>query len=152
SILDAVVEDIASGLSNGDLVIVECTVPPKTCRERIAPALEAGSDLTRDEFGVAFCPERTSSGRALEDIRGAYPKVVGGIDDASTAAAETIYGELNAKGVIAVADATTAEAVKLFEGVYRDVNIGLANELARFTDDLGIDVNEAIETANTQPF
>jgi UDP-N-acetyl-D-mannosaminuronic acid dehydrogenase len=152
SILESVVGDIATGLSEGDLVVVECTVPPKTCREVVAPILEAESDCSADEFGVAFCPERTSSGRALEDIRGAYPKVVGGIDAASTQAARTIYEQLNAKGVLTVADATTAEAVKLFEGVYRDVNIALANELARFTDDLAIDVREAIATANTQPF
>jgi UDP-N-acetyl-D-mannosaminuronic acid dehydrogenase len=152
SILESVVEDIASGLSAGDLVVIECTVPPKTCREVVAPILEAESDLEAGEFGVAFCPERTSSGRALEDIRGAYPKVVGGIDEASTQAARAIYEQLNAKGVLAAADATTAEAVKLFEGVYRDVNIALANELARFTDDLAIDVREAIVTANTLPF
>jgi UDP-N-acetyl-D-mannosaminuronic acid dehydrogenase len=152
SILESVVADIATGLSDGDLVIIECTVPPKTCREVVAPLLEVESDLAAGEFGVAFCPERTSSGRALEDIRGAYPKVVGGVDAPSTAAARTIYEQLNAKGVLTVADATTAEAVKLFEGVYRDVNIALANELARFTDDLAINVREAIETANTQPF
>jgi UDP-N-acetyl-D-mannosaminuronic acid dehydrogenase len=152
SILESVVEDIATGLSAGDLVIIECTVPPKTCRDVVAPLLEAESDCSAGEFGVAFCPERTSSGRALEDIRGAYPKVVGGIDDESTQAARTIYEQLNAKGVLAVRDATTAEAVKLFEGVYRDVNIALANELARFTDDLAIDVREAIATANTQPY
>src|SRR5699024_3533977 len=125
SILESVVRDVASGLSAGDLVVVECTVPPKTCREVVTPLLEAESDLSAGEFGVAFWPERTSSGRAREDIRGAYPKVVGGIDDESTQAAHTIYEQLNAKGVITVADATTAEAVKLFEGVYRDVNIAL---------------------------
>jgi UDP-N-acetyl-D-mannosaminuronic acid dehydrogenase len=152
SILESVVEDIATGLEPGNLVIVECTVPPKTCREFVLPILERESGLSPGEFGLAFCPERTSSGRAIEDIRGAYPKVVGGIDAESTRAARTIYEEINENGVIPVSDATTAEAVKLFEGVYRDVNIALANELARFTDDLGIDVNEAIATANTQPY
>ncbi|WP_049999151.1 nucleotide sugar dehydrogenase [Halococcus sediminicola] len=152
SILESVIEDVAAGLSAGDLVVVECTVPPKTCREVVLPLLEAESDVSGGEFGVAFCPERTSSGRALEDIRGAYPKVVGGVDEKSTKAARTIYEEINSEGVLTVRDATTAEAVKLFEGVYRDVNIALANELARFTDDLAIDVREAIATANTQPF
>ena len=152
SILESVVEDVATGLAAGDLVVVECTVPPKTCREVVGPLLERETGLSMGEFGLAFCPERTSSGRALEDIRGAYPKVVGGVDEASTRAATAIYEAINAKGVLAVSDAATAEAVKLFEGVYRDVNIALANELARFTDDLGIDVTEAIATANTQPF
>jgi UDP-N-acetyl-D-mannosaminuronic acid dehydrogenase len=152
AILDTVVADIARGLTEGDLVLVECTVPPKTTRSRVHDRLLAESDLDRGEFGVAFCPERTSSGRALADIRGAYPKVVGGVDDEATRVASLVYEELNAEGTLTVSDATTAEAVKLFEGLYRDVNIALANELARFTDELEIDVREAIETANTQPF
>ncbi|OIB56103.1 nucleotide sugar dehydrogenase [Natrialba sp. SSL1] len=152
AILDAVVEDIGAGLEKGDLVIVECTVPPQTTEQRVLPALEDAAGLSLGEFGLAFCPERTSSGRALEDIRGAYPKVVGGADAESTRAVSVIYDELNSEGVLPVSDATTAEAVKVFEGLYRDVNIALANELATFTDELGIDVNEAIDTANTQPF
>jgi UDP-N-acetyl-D-mannosaminuronic acid dehydrogenase len=78
--------------------------------------------------------------------------VVGGIDEESTRVGTLIYEEINDRGVIPVSDATTAEAVKVFEGLYRDVNIGLANELATLTDEMGIDVNEAIEVANTQPF
>ncbi|USZ68097.1 nucleotide sugar dehydrogenase [Halorussus salilacus] len=150
SILKSVVEDIGAGLDPGDLVVVECTVPPRTCEDVLAPLLAEAAG--HEEFGLAFCPERTSSGRALDDIRGAYPKVVGGIDDESTRAAELVYDQLTDNEVLAVSDATTAEAVKVFEGLYRDVNIALANELATFTDELGIDVNEAIETANTQPF
>ncbi len=152
AIPDAVVEDIARGLEPGDLVLVECTVPPRTTEHRVLPALEAQSGLERGEFGLAFCPERTSSGRALQDIRGAYPKVVGGADAESTRAARVIYEEINSKGVLEASDATTAECVKVFEGLYRDVNIALANELAGFTDELGIDVREAIDIANTQPF
>ena len=150
SILKSVAEEIAAGLDPGDLVVVECTVPPRTCEDLLEPLLEDAAG--HDEFGLAFCPERTSSGRALEDIRGAYPKVVGGTDDEATAAAELVYGEITQHDVLAVSDATTAEAVKVFEGLYRDVNIALANELATLTDELGIDVNEAIATANTQPF
>lgn len=152
AILDTVVSDIATGLTEGDIVLIECTVPPKTTRTRVFEKLLEESDLEFGDFGVAFCPERTSSGRALKDIRGAYPKVVGGIDDESTRTANLIYDSINSEGVLTVSDATTAEAVKLFEGLYRDVNIALANELGKFTDELGIDVREAIDTANTQPF
>ena len=150
SILRSVARDVGSGLDPGDVVLVECTVPPRTCADLLEPVLaeEAG----HDEFGLAFCPERTSSGRALEDIRGAYPKVVGGVDDESTRIAELVYDEITDNEVLTVSDAATAEAVKVFEGLYRDVNIALANELATFTDELGVDVVEAIETANTQPF
>lgn len=152
SILRSVVDDIAAGLAPGDLVIVESTVPPRTCSEMVYPRLRHESGLAAFEFGLAFCPERTASGRALEDIRGAYPKVVGGIDDESTRVAGLIYDEINEQGTIPVSDTTTAEAVKVFEGVYRDVNIALANELARMTDELEIDVREAIRVANTQPY
>jgi UDP-N-acetyl-D-mannosaminuronic acid dehydrogenase len=150
SILESVAADIGTGIDPGDLVIVECTVPPGTCEELLEPLIAERAG--HDEFGLAFCPERTSSGRALEDIRGAYPKVVGGVDDEATRVAELVYGEITDNDVLAVSDATTAEAVKVFEGLYRDVNIALANELATLTDEMGIDVNEAIETANTQPF
>ncbi len=150
--LRAVAESIGQGLSPGDLVCVESTVPPRTCRDVVVPILEAESDLELGEFGVAFCPERTASGRALKDIRGAYPKVVGGVDEESTRAASVLYDELSSNEVHAVADATTAECVKVFEGVYRDVNIALANELARMADELETNVIEAIETANTQPY
>ena len=152
SLVESVMSDVAAGLEPGDLVVAESTLPPRTCRNVVRPLLERESGHSLGEFGVAFCPERTSSGRALEDIRGAYPKIVGGMDEESTRVAELVYGEITSNDVIAVSDATTAEAVKVFEGVYRDVNIGLANELGRHASDLGIDVTEAIEAANTQPF
>nr|WP_313696323.1 nucleotide sugar dehydrogenase [Halobaculum sp. XH14] len=152
STLEAAVEGVAEGLYPGDLVVVESTVPPGTCRDVVLPLLEEQSGLRRGEFGLAFCPERTSSGRALRDVRGAHPKVVGGVDDESTRSARVVYEALVDNDVLPVSDATTAEAVKVFEGLYRDANIALANELGRLTDELGIDVREAIDTANTQPF
>lgn len=152
SVVESVIADIGAGLSPGDMVILESTVPPRTCIDRVVPLLEEESGLDRSEFGVAFCPERTSSGRAIEDIRGAYPKIVGGIDEESTRVAELLYSAITDNDVIPVSDATTAEAVKVFEGIYRDVNIALANELTKHGEELGISVVEAIQAANTQPF
>ena len=149
--VDSVVSDIAAGLDPGDVVFIESTVPPQTCQDVVEPVLAEESGLDVDEFGVAFCPERTSSGRAIEDIRGAYQKVVGGTDPEATCIAQIVYEAINDSGVVHVSDATTAEAVKVFEGVYRDVNIALANELAKLTDELGIDVLEAIDASNTLP-
>ncbi|TMT86887.1 nucleotide sugar dehydrogenase [Haloterrigena sp. H1] len=149
--VESVVDDIAAGLAPGDLVIAESTLPPGTCCDVLQPHLASESGLAPDEFGLAFCPERTSSGTALRDIRGQYPKVVGGIDPESTRAATVVYDELSDNEVHPVSDATTAEAVKVFEGVYRDVNIGLANELGRLADELEISVREAIDTANDLP-
>jgi len=151
SIVRSVCEQIAQGLVAGDIVIQESTVPPGTTRDMILPVLE-GSGLKLGEFGVAHCPERTLSGQAITDITESYPKVVGGLDDASTRAATAIYSVINSNGVIPVSDAATAEAVKVFEGLYRDVNIALANELAVVCDEIGIDAIEAFEVANTQPY
>ncbi|WP_226479754.1 nucleotide sugar dehydrogenase [Natrinema amylolyticum] len=149
--VESVAGDIAAGLAPGDLVIAESTLPPGTCRDVLRPHLASESGLAPDEFGLAFCPERTSSGTALRDIRGQYPKVVGGVDAESTRAAAVVYDELSDNEVHPVSDATTAEAIKVFEGIYRDVNIGLANELGRLADELDISVREAIDTANDLP-
>ncbi|ARS91808.1 nucleotide sugar dehydrogenase [Natrarchaeobaculum aegyptiacum] len=149
--VESVADDVAAGLEPGDLVIAESTLPPGTCRDVLRPHLSAKSGLEPDEFGLAFCPERTSSGTALRDVRGQYPKVVGGVDDESTRAASVVYDELSDNDVHPVSDATTAEAVKVFEGVYRDVNIALANELGRLADELGISAREAFATANDLP-
>lgn len=152
SALTAAVEDVGDGLSPGDLVIVESTVPPRTTIDHVVPLLAEQSGLSPEAFGAAACPERTVSGQALADIRGTHPKVVGGVDDESTRAAALIYDEISDNEVIETTDATTAEAVKVFEGVYRDVNIALANQLAMYSRKMEIDVNEAIDVANTQPF
>ena len=152
SALRAAARDIGAGIDPGDLVLVESTVPPGTCRTVVTEILEAESSLDRSEFGVAFSPERVSSGRAIQDIRGAHPRVVGGIDEGSTGAAAATYRTLVDAPVFEVTDAKTAETVKLFEGVYRDVNIALANELGQAAGALGVDVLETIDAANTQPF
>lgn len=143
----AVCSSVSRGLSRGDFVILETTVPPRTTKDILLPILKQ-SRLKEGEFGLAFCPERTSSGRAIRDITGAYPKVVGGIDKESTKTAEAIYEVVNKKGVITVSDTTAAEAVKLFEGIYRDVNIALSNELALVCKEIGVNPAEVFRVAN----
>jgi UDP-N-acetyl-D-mannosaminuronic acid dehydrogenase len=151
STVRTVAGDIATGLEAGEMVLLESTVPPRTTRDVLLPKLAAESGVSEGEFGLAFCPERTASGRALRDIRESYPKVVGGIDEQSTAVAAGIYDAITSNEVLPVSDATTAEAVKIFEGLYRDVNIALANQVAVVGEELGIDSREAINIANTQP-
>jgi len=152
SAIVSVIQDVARGLEPGDLVVVESTVPPRTCQDLVVPVLAQESGLDPDTFGVACCPERTVSGQALADIRGTHPKVVGGVDAESTRAAALVYRQITDNEVVEATDATTAAAVKVFEGVYRDVNIALANQLGLYTEEMGIDVREAIDIANTQPF
>lgn len=145
--ITAVCSSISRGLSKGDFVILETTVPPGTTKDVVLPILKQ-SGLKEGEFGLAFCPERTSSGRAIRDITGAYIKVIGGIDRESTDTADAIYSVINKKGVITVSDTTTAEAVKLFEGIYRDVNIALSNELALVCREIGVNPAEVFRIAN----
>lgn len=153
SAIENVYRALAKGVTKGDLVLQESTTPPGTTAGLIRRILEEGSGLVAGrDFGLAFCPERTLSGRALSDILRGHPKVIGGIDPGSTDAARGFYEVLDEKGVVAVSSPTAAEAVKAFEGVYRDVNIALANELFLACESWNIDWREVFDTANTQPY
>ncbi len=152
TLLDAAVASIAPHLKRGVLVIVETTVPVGTTRNRVGAAVAAATGMMPgSDFSLAFSPERVSSGTALRDLQ-RYPKIVGGIDPHSTARAVDFYSALLDADVMAVRDAETAEFSKLAETTYRDVNIALANEFARVADRLGVDVRQAIEAANSQPY
>jgi nucleotide sugar dehydrogenase len=153
SAVDAATEAVARGLQPGTLVLYETTLPVGTTRERLGARLEAGSGLQMGrDFHLAFSPERVYSGRIFRDLA-AYPKIVGGIDPASTAAAAAFYAAvLDEAPVLTVRDAETAELVKLLETTYRDVNIALASEFARYAARRGLPVDEAIAAANTQPY
>jgi UDP-N-acetyl-D-glucosamine dehydrogenase len=153
SAVTKVLQAIAEGLKRGDLVIIESSVPPTTTNNIAKNMVEKISKLKVDEdFGLAFSPERIYEGRVLEDINKRYPKVVGGVGPRSTEAAVALYEIIAEKGVIRTTSATEAETSKLFEGIYRDVNIALANEMTRFCGSLGIDFKEVREAANSQPF
>ncbi len=109
------------------------------------PILEA-----RARVRLAFCPERLAEGRAIQEFRN-IPVVVGGVDAESTRAAAEFWERSLGVPVIRVADARTAEMVKLADNLWIDLNIALANELAKLSDRLDIDVLEMIDAANTLP-
>lgn len=152
--IDAATHEIARGLGPGTLVIYETTLPVGTTRDRFGPMLAAGSGLTLDrDLFLAFSPERVLVGRVLLDLR-RYPKIVGGVSPESTRRAVGFYRSVLDDGteIRAVANAETAEMTKLAETTYRDVNIALANEYARYAARRGIDIGEVIEAANSQPY
>jgi nucleotide sugar dehydrogenase len=152
--IDAATRDVARGLKPGTLVVYETTLPVGTTRDRFGPMLAAGSGLVPErDFFLAFSPERVLVGRVLLDLR-RYPKIVGGIGDESTRRATAFYEAVLDEGteVRGVTNAETAEMTKLAETTYRDVNIALANEYARFAAARGIDVTEVIDAANSQPY
>ncbi len=150
--MDRATASVGAGLRRGALVVYETTLPVGDTRQRFAPMLASASGLTAGtDFSVAFSPERVFMGRIFADLK-SYPKIVGGINPASTSAAVAFYRSVLSAEVIGVANSETAEFVKLAETTYRDVNIALANEMARAGERLGVDAIEAFELANSQPF
>lgn len=160
--MDVATDAIGRGLCPGTLVAYETTLPVGTTRERFTPRLAGLSGLTAGEdLFVAFSPERVYSGRIFADLR-SYPKIVGGVDQQSARRAVEFYESVltfderddldRPNGVWDVGTAEAAELVKLAETTYRDVNIGLANEFARFARSRGMDIMSVIDAANSQPF
>jgi nucleotide sugar dehydrogenase len=160
--MDDATRSVAAGLRPGTLVSYETTLPVGTTRNRWAGMLAEGSGLTAGEdFFLVFSPERVLTGRVFADLR-RYPKLVGGIDAASAAKGVEFYQAVldfddrpdlaRANGVWDLGSSEASELAKLAETTYRDVNIGLANQFARFADTVGIDVTAVIEACNTQPY
>jgi UDP-N-acetyl-D-glucosamine dehydrogenase len=150
SYIVAVVEEIAKYLKRGQLVILESTTYPGTTDEVVQPMLEAQGLKAGEDFFLAFSPERVDPGNA-QFHTGNIPKVVGGVNDASTAAAVALYSQI-VQTVVPVSNTRVAEMVKLLENTFRAVNIGLVNELALMCRDLHINVWEVIDAAKTKPF
>jgi UDP-N-acetyl-D-glucosamine dehydrogenase len=152
TILDAVTDAIGLGLRPGTTVSIETTLPVGTTRTRVAPALAAISGLESErEFFTIHSPERVYSGRIFADLR-TYPKLVGGLSEEGEQRGIELYRSFLDAEVRAMGSAEAAELTKLAETTYRDVNIALANEFARFADTVGVDVQRVIDAANSQPF
>ena len=160
--MDAATHDVARGLQPGTLVSYETTLPVGTTRCRFGPMLEEGSGLKGGrDFHLVFSPERVFSGRVFADLA-RYPKLVGGVDEGSGERGVEFYRSVltfderddlpRPNGVWNLGSAEAAEMAKLAETTYRDVNIGLANQFARFSAEHGIDVFQVIEACNSQPF
>jgi nucleotide sugar dehydrogenase len=150
--LESAARAIGRGLTSGTLVICETTVPVGTTRYKLTPILEQLSGLgVGTDFFVAFSPERLYSGRIFADLR-SYPKIVGGLEPEGTRRAVDFYKSVLDAEVWAVKNAETAEFAKLAETTYRDVNIALANELALYGAARDVNVAEAFNAANSQPF
>ncbi len=146
-------KEIGEHLSKGDVVIVETSLPPGTTRNLIKPILEEKSGFKADEdFALAYSPERISAGTALEDYLENYPKIVGCDSPRSLELVSELYSAVVKRGVIKMSSTLAAETEKLFEGIYRDVNIALANELALFCEKIGVSFDEVQKAANSQPF
>ncbi len=150
--MDAAVDSIGGGVHDGVTIIFETTLPVGDTRGRFLPRLEAASGLTGEkDFFVAFSPERLYSGAVFANLS-AYPKLVGGIGPESGRRAAVFYDSVLDAEVVAMSCAEAAEFSKIADTTYRDVNIALANDFARYADRVGVDIQEVIEAANSQPY
>jgi UDP-N-acetyl-D-glucosamine dehydrogenase len=151
SYVERAAREIAPHLRKGHLVVLESTTFPGTTQEVLRPLLEEGSRLEAGtDFHLAFAPERVDPGREDYTTK-TTPKIVGGINTASTEAAAQLYGTAIDQ-VVRVSSPEAAELAKLLENIFRSVNIALVNELAQLCDRMDIDVWEVVEAAATKPF
>ena len=137
------IESIKPYLRDGNLIIIESTVPPKTT-ERLYKYLNNDREIY-----MAYCPERVLPGKILKELV-ENDRVIGGVNRESAELAREIYSSF-VDGNIYLTDSTTAEMVKLMENTYRDVNIALANEFAKICEEVNVNVWEAIDLANKHP-
>ncbi|MBI2529697.1 MAG: nucleotide sugar dehydrogenase [Candidatus Diapherotrites archaeon] len=149
--LESACRSIAQHLHKGQLIIIESTIYPGTVREIVKPILEKSGLISEKDFYLAHCPERIDPGNkkwVLESI----PRVLGGLGGKGTKIAEKFYNSILKSEILVLSSIECAEAVKVVENTFRDVNIAFVNELAKSFDRLGIDVLEVIKGASTKPF
>lgn len=146
SIIEQVTCQIAAGLRPGMMVCYETTLPVGTTR-RLAAILERSGLKAGLDFDVVFSPERVKSQYVLKHLT-QTPKVVGGITPEAAARAEAFYSRYLGAPVVNVGGLEAAELVKLAGMIYRDVNIALVNELARYAEKVGVDIHTVIQAAN----
>ncbi len=143
-------EQLSAHLQPGQLVVLESTTYPGTTRELMKPILERSGLKAGQDFYLAYSPERVDPGNKKYNIKNT-PKIVGGTDTRSARLVELLYRQV-ADTVVPVSSAETAETVKLFENVFRSVNIAMVNELAQLCDKMGLSVWEVIDAASSKPF
>ena len=145
-------KSIAGYLTKGTVVVLESTTYPGTTEELIKPILEKGSGLEcGKDFYLGFSPERVDPGNAVYKTKNT-PKVVGAVGKDAQEVIAAIYGAVLGDKVHTVSSPAVAEMTKILENTYRNINIGLINELAILCNRMNIDLWEVIEAAKTKPF
>lgn len=148
---DSVIE-ISKHLKKGSIVVLESTTYPGTTEELVKPLLEKGSGLVcGEDFYLGFSPERVDPGNLIYKTKNT-PKVVGGIGKDATEVIAATYRAVLSGDVYEVSSPAIAEMEKILENTYRNVNIGLVNELAKLCHEMGISIWEVIDAAKTKPY
>lgn len=153
SYIKAASKTIARVLEKENLVILVSTTYPGTTEEVVLPILESTGLKAGKDFYLCYCPERVDPGRKKWKP-GTIPQVIGGFDEKSRELACALYSCIldSSDKLVPVSSLKAAEATKIFENVFRNVNIALVNETAKIFERLGIDTWEVIKTASTKPY
>ena len=153
--LTALMESVASvskHIRQGALLVIESTIYPGTIEEIVVPILKGQKfDVHKNDILLAHCPERIDPGNKKWTIE-MLPRVVGGITKESAKKAAEFYRSLINADVMELSSVKAAEATKIMENTFRDINIAFINEMAMSFDKAGIDVLEVIKSASTKPF
>lgn len=145
-------KQIARYMKKETIVVLESTTYPGTTEELIKPLLEEGSDLKcGEDFYLGFSPERVDPGNLLYKTKNT-PKVVGGVGKDATEVIAAMYRSVLEGDVFEVSSPAVAEMEKILENIYRNVNIGLINELTMLCNKMGINIWEVIDAAKTKPY
>ena len=141
---------VSDHLREGDTVILESTVPPRTTDEGFRPIVEDSGLAAGKDFALVHCPETVLPGNIIAELR-ENNRIIGGVNGLSTESAVRLYDSFVDGEIHTVSDPTIAEFVKLIQNTFRDTNVALANEIAKLSADHGIDSRETIELANSHP-
>jgi len=140
-------EEVAKIISDNQLVVVESTIYPGVCEDIVKPIL----DKTGKKYLLAHCPERINPGDPKWNVSN-IPRVVGGICETSTKVAKEFYESVIDAKITSLSYIKDAEATKILENTFRDINIAFINEMAQSFYRMGINVKEVIKGASTKPF
>lgn len=144
-------EEVAKYVHKGMLIILESTTYPGTTEEILKPILEKSGLKCGEDFFLAFSPERVDPGNKSFNTKNT-PKVVGGVTEECTEVAAALYENVLEGAIHRVSSPAVAEMEKILENTFRNINIGLANEMAILCSKMGIDVWEVIDAAKTKPY
>lgn len=144
-------ESIAKYLHRGMMVVLESTTYPGTTEELIKPILESTGLKCGEDFYLGFSPERVDPGNAIYKTKNT-PKIVGAIGQDACEVISAMYEAVLQNEIFRASSPVVAEMAKILENTYRNINIGLINELAILSNRMNINLWEVIEAAKTKPF
>lgn len=151
SYVESSTRSVAKYLHKGMMVVLESTTYPGTTEELIKPILESSGLKCGEDFYLGFSPERVDPGNLIYKTKNT-PKVVGGLGQDASEVISAMYEAVLQSPVFRASSPAVAEMTKILENTYRNINIGLINELAILCHKMGIDLWEVIEAAKTKPF